>query len=142
MISVTCCRMGIFASSLTVPHLLPQLQVLASSKLSRVLLQRISVLIAADADVGVNSGVTPLTMLMFITLAPRFNKATVESARIVVVFVAVLQRKSVDVDDRRRLSGQREHVGVVEYLVPSSPRPAERPSAASHRLRRVSDNQH
>ena len=52
---------------------------------------------------------------LFITLAPMFKGPTVWGVRIVVVFVAVLQGKGVNVHYRR--SAPCSPVGLVEHFV-------------------------
>jgi hypothetical protein len=78
MISVTCCRIGSLASSLTVPTLCPSFSDSASSKLRSSSFCSESVYWCPPTLTSrVNNGVEPLTMSMFITLAPRFSNATV-----------------------------------------------------------------
>src|SRR5262249_35959124 len=81
-------------------------------------LQRVRVLVAAYADVAGKQRRSP-----FHNVDVHHAGAQIQQGhggivrRLVVVLVTVLQSKSVNVHNRRRLAGQREHVGVVQNLV-------------------------
>ena len=81
-------------------------------------LQRIRVLISAYTDVAWKQGRRAFHDVDIHDARPQIQQRNRGAGRgLVVVLIAVLQREGVNIDHRRSLAGQRQHVGVIQDLV-------------------------
>src|ERR1700735_4761061 len=102
MISVTCCKIGAFASSLTVPTFSPNFSFSASSKFRSSSFCRIRVLMSAYADVAGKQRSRALHDVDVHDAGAQVQERHhLARSRLVVVLVAVLQRERIDVHNSR-----------------------------------------